>query len=138
MPILVTEHYSRGLGVTMPEIRALLDRVTPIEKLHFSCDGNAEFRQALDGLNRDQVVLCGIESHVCVYQTARDLMDRGKQVAVAADAVSARFAADRQIGLDHMRQIGVQIMNVEMVLFEILREAKTPDFKNLAPILKGD
>jgi nicotinamidase-related amidase len=136
LPVVVTEHYSRGLGVTMPEIRASLGGVEPIEKIHFSCDGNSEFRAAIDGLNRDQIVLCGIETHVCIYQTARDLMDRGRQVAVAADAVSSQKPTDRQIGLEHMRRIGVQVMNVEMILFEILREAKTPDFKAIAPILK--
>ena len=136
LPLLVTEHYSRGLGVTMPEIRSVLGGARPLEKIHFSCDGDPGFRKALDGLNRDQIVLCGIETHVCVYQTARDLMDRGKQVAIAADAVSSLHATDRQIGIEHMRRIGVQVMNVEMILFEILREAKTADFKAIAPILK--
>ena len=136
LPLLATEHYSRGLGVTMPEIRSVLGDARPLEKIHFSCDGDPGFRKALDGLNRDQIVLCGIETHVCVYQTARDLMDRGKQVTIAADAVSSRHAADRRIGIEHMRRIGVQVMNVEMILFEILREAKTADFKAIAPILK--
>jgi len=136
MPVLLTEHYSRGLGPTIPEVRSLLGGVKPLEKLTFSCDGDAGFRQAMNSLNRDQIVLCGIETHVCVYQTARDLMDRGKQVAIAADAVSSRLAGDREIGLQHMSRIGVQVMNVEMILFEMLREAKTPDFKTLAPILK--
>lgn len=136
MPILLTEHYSRGLGVTVPELRGLLDGIAPLEKITFSCDGDSGFRAALNALNRDQIVLCGIETHVCVYQTARDLMDRGKQVAVAADAVSSRYAADRDIGLQHMRRIGVQVMNVEMILFEMLREAQTADFKAIAPFLK--
>jgi nicotinamidase-related amidase len=136
LPILLTEHYSRGLGVTMHEVRGLLGGVSPLEKLTFSCDGDPGFRKAIDDLKRDQVVLCGIEAHVCVYQTARDLMDRGKQVAVAADAVSSRHADARQIGIEHMRRIGVQVMNVEMILFELLREAKTPDFKAISPILK--
>jgi nicotinamidase-related amidase len=138
LPVLVTEHYSKGLGVTMPEVRATLKGVDPIEKVHFSCDGCPGFRSAVDGLNRDQIVLCGIETHVCIYQTARDLMERGKQVAVAADAVSSQKATDRQIGLEHMRRIGVQVMNVEMILFEILREAKTPDFKAIAPFLRDE
>lgn len=136
LPVLVTEHYSRGLGVTMPEIRTLLPGTNVLEKISFSCDGDRGFRSAVDALNRDQIVLCGIEAHVCVYQTARDLMDRGNQVAIAADAVSSRNAADREIALRHMQRIGVQVMNVEMILFEILREAKTPDFKAIAPILK--
>lgn len=136
LPILLTEHYSRAFGPTMPEIRSLVSHVKPLEKITFSCDGDAGFRAALGALNRDQIVLCGIETHVCVYQTARDLMDRGKQVALAADATSSRQAASREIGLEHMRRIGAQVMDVEMILFEMLREAKTPDFKALAPILK--
>ncbi len=136
LPVLVTEHYSRGLGVTMPEVRSLLGGITPLEKLTFSCDGDPGFRKALDDLKRDQVILCGIEAHVCVYQTARDLMDRGKQVAIAADAVSSRLPDARHVGIEHMRAVGVQVMNVEMILFEMLREAKTPDFKAIAPILK--
>jgi nicotinamidase-related amidase len=136
LPILLTEHYSRGLGATMTEIRTLLPGVKPLEKIAFSCYGDAGFRERLNGLNRDQIILCGIETHVCVYQTARDLMDRGKQVAVAADAVGSRLARDREIGMQHMRRIGVQIMNVEMILFEMLREAQTADFKAIAPILK--
>ncbi|HOX25611.1 MAG TPA: hydrolase [Candidatus Krumholzibacteria bacterium] len=138
LPILVTEHYSKGLGATMSEIRGLLGGLQPLEKITFSCDGDPGFRRAFDGLNRDQVVLCGIESHICVYQTARDLMDRGRQVAIAADAVTSRNAADREIALGHLRRIGVQVMNVEMILFEILREAKTADFQRIAPLLKGD
>lgn len=138
LPVLLTEHNSRGLGATVPEIRSLLDRTPPLEKLTFSCDGDPGFRAALGALNRDQVVLCGIEAHVCVYQTARDLMDRGKQVAVAADAVGSRQAAAREIGLEHMRRIGVQVMNVEMILYEMLREAQTADFKAVASLLKDD
>jgi len=138
MPVVVTEHYSRGLGVTMPELRAHLTEIAPLEKITFSCDGDPGFRKALDALNRDQLILCGIEAHVCVYQTARDLMDRGKQVALAADAVSARHAADREVALRHMQRIGVQVMNVDMILFEILREARTADFKAIQPLLKGD
>ncbi len=138
LPVLLTEHYSRGLGPTMPELRSLLTGINPLEKISFSCDGDPGFRKAVDGLNRDQVILCGIETHVCVYQTARDLMDRGRQVAVAADAVSGRNPADREIGLRHMQRIGVQVMNVEMILFEILREAQTADFKTIQPILKDD
>jgi nicotinamidase-related amidase len=122
----------------MPEVRSHLSGIQPLEKLSFSCDGDPGFRKAVDGLNRDQIVLCGIETHVCIYQTARDLMDRGKQVAIAADAVSSQKSADRQIGLEHMRRIGVQVMNVEMILFEILREAKTADFKAIAPFLKDE
>ena len=120
----------------MPEIRSVLGGARPLEKIHFSCDGDPGFRKALDGLNRDQIVLCGIETHVCVYQTAYDLLADGRQVAVAVDAVSSRSPHDRLIGLARMNQLGTQNMGVEMIMFEILRRAKTDDFKDVADILK--
>ncbi len=136
LPILVTEHYSDGLGATVPELRDLFDDFAPLEKISFSCAGDAGFNTALADTGRDQIVLCGIETHVCIYQTARDLRERGLQVAVAADAVSSRQAFNRKIGLQRMRDVGVQIMSVEMVLFEILRKARTAEFKQVASILK--
>ncbi len=137
LPILVTEHYPRRLGETMGELREALPGFQPLEKITFSCDADAGFAAALAGTGRDQVVLCGIETHVCVYQTARDLLARGVQVAVAADAASSQTARDRDVALQRMRDLGAQIMTVEMILFEILREARTPDFKLVADILRG-
>jgi nicotinamidase-related amidase len=137
LPILVTEHYPQRLGETMGEVREALPDFQPLEKITFSCDADAGFAKALAATGRDQVVLCGIETHVCVYQTARDLVARGVQVAVAADAVSSQSARDREIALQRMRDLGIQIMSVEMILFEILREARTPDFKLVADILRG-
>jgi nicotinamidase-related amidase len=137
LPVVVTEHYSRGLGETMGELREVLPHFRPLEKITFSCDADAGFKAALANTGRNQVVLCGIETHVCVYQTARDLLARGLQVAVAADAVSSQSARDREIALQRMRDIGAQIMTVEMILFEILREARTADFKSVADILKN-
>ncbi|MFO7654272.1 MAG: isochorismatase family protein [Candidatus Krumholzibacteriia bacterium] len=136
IPVLVTEHYSRGLGVTITELRQLFDPFQPIEKIAFSCCGSGEFNDALDRTGRDQIVLCGIEAHVCVYQTAFDLLRKGKQVAVAADAVTARSPVNRDLGLRRMSELGVQTMGVEMIMFEILRQAKTEEFQAVAPILK--
>ncbi len=136
IPILVTEHYPRGLGVTISEIRRLFKPFACIEKIHFSCYGNADFKEALKRLGGDQIILCGIETHVCIYQTAFDLLRQGKQVAVAVDAVSSCSATDREIGLKRMSEIGVQSMGVQMLMFEILRQAGTEQFKKVAPILK--
>ena len=136
IPILVTEHYPRGLGVTISEIRRLFKSFTCLEKIHFSCCGDTDFNEALKKLGRDQIILCGIETHVCIYQTACDLLRQGKQVAVAADAVSSCSAADREIGLKRMSEIGVQGMGVQMLMFEILRQAGTDQFKKVAPLLK--
>jgi len=129
IPVRVTEQYPEGLGHTIPEIAELCGDPPPAEKLKFSSHGAFE-------LDRPQWIVCGIETHVCVYQTVRDLLAEGKQVAVAADAVSSRRASDRETGLRYMHDLGAQLMSAEMVMFEILREAGTPDFKSVADILK--
>ncbi len=137
IPILVTEHYPRGLGVTQSAIRDLFQPFSCIEKIHFSCCGSDDFNGALKKLDRDQILLCGIETHVCIYQTAFDLTRQGLQVAVAVDAVSSCQASDREIGLKRMSEIGIQSMGVQMMMFEILKRAGTRQFKKVAPILKG-
>ena len=137
IPVLVTEHYPRGLGVTVPEVRDLLRPFEPLEKIHFSCAGDDGFRKALAARGRDQVLLCGIETHVCIYQTAFDLLRDGRQVAVAADAVSSCTPTDRTLGLARMRDLGVQVMSTQMIMFEILRKAGTPEFKAVAALLRN-
>ncbi len=136
IPILVTEHYSRGLGVTVTEIRNLFKPLKPLEKIHFSCQADPGFKKALADTGRDQIILCGIESHVCVYQTAADLLREGKQVSVAVDAVSSCSNQNRQIGLSRMEKLGAQSMGVQMIMFELLHKAGTPDFKNVSVLLK--
>jgi len=137
IPVVLTEQYPAGLGRTLPELKAVLPKgVTPLEKTTFSCGGDEGFRKAMAGLKREQWVLCGIETHVCVYQTALDLLRDGRQVALAADAVSSRRPRDREIALARMRDLGAQVMSTEMVLFEILRQAGTDDFRGVAAILK--
>ena len=136
IPILFTEHYPRGLGVTLAEVRRLIKPFSCIEKVHFSCCGNSEFNEALKKLGRDQIILCGIETHVCIYQTACDLARQGKQVAVAVDAVSSCSSSDREIGLRRMSEIGIQSMGVQMLMFEILKQAGTDQFRKVAPLLK--
>jgi nicotinamidase-related amidase len=137
IPIVVTEQYPQALGRTVPELASLVPDGAPIEKLTFSCAGDRHFGARLQVLGRSQVILCGIETHVCVYQTAFDLLAQGRQVAVAADAVSSRLAANRDLGLARMRELGAPVMPVEMIMFEILREAGTADFKAVADLLKG-
>jgi len=137
LPVLVTEQHPAGLGRTLPELLALLPAGTaPLPKIAFSCAGDAGFRRALEALGRDQVVVCGIETHVCVYQTVLDLLGGRRQVALAVDATSSRRAHDRRAGLGRMRDLGAQLMSVEMILFEILEEARTDDFRRVADILK--
>ena len=136
IPILVTEHFPNKLGVTVSELRHYFTPFDPIEKIHFSCCGCQEFNTRLLSLGRSQVILCGIETHVCIYQTAADLLRVGNQVIVAVDAVSSCSAANREIGLDNLTRLGVQNMGVQMLMFEILRKAGTPEFKAVGGILK--
>ncbi|MDA0745956.1 MAG: hydrolase [bacterium] len=136
LPIFWMEQYPEGLGPTVPEVAELLAGVEPISKLCFSACGKTEF---LDGLRQRQVrqvLVAGIETHICVYQTARNLLDLGFHVEVVADAVSSRTQQNRNIGLEKMACAGAEITSVEMALFELLREAGTPQFKQIARLVK--
>jgi isochorismate hydrolase len=136
IPVLVTEHYSKGLGESVPAIKDLFSPHQAIEKIHFSCGGNDEFKAALEATGRDQIILCGIETHVCVYQTACDLLRMNKQVIVPADAVSSCSKRNHKLGLKVLRGVGAEVRGVQMVLFEILRKAGTPEFKKVAALLR--
>ncbi len=135
IPILVTEHYPRGLGHSVPEIAAHWKDFTPLEKIHFSCCGSEDFNSALAATGRDQVILCGIETHVCVYQTAADLLRQAQQVVVATDAVSSCSKKDRKLGLRAMVELGVQSLGAQMIMFEILERADGPEFKKVKDLL---
>lgn len=136
IPVLVTEHYPRGLGATAAEIAALWDEFKPIQKLHFSCCGCEEFNTALAGTGRDQVILCGIEAHVCIFQTATDIRRQGMQVTVAADAVSSCSKKNRKLGLKAMAELGVQCLGAQMIMFEILERADDPRFGEIKGLLR--
>ena len=136
IPIVVTEHYPHKLGVTIAELRRCFTPFNPIEKIHFSCCGCEDFNSRLNELGRSQIILCGIETHVCIYQTAADLRREGKQVAVAVDAVSSCSAANREIGLQNLTRLGVQNMGVQMLMFELLHKAGTRQFKAATGLLK--
>jgi nicotinamidase-related amidase len=136
LPILWLEQYPQGLGPTIPEVAGLLSDLRPIAKTSFSACGNEEFLAQLSGAERKQVLLAGIEAHVCVYQTAQDLLAAGYEVEVVTDAVSSRTAANRELGLQRMRDAGARWTSVEMALFELLRSAEAPAFKEIARIVK--
>jgi nicotinamidase-related amidase len=136
IPTLVTEQYPKGLGHTVPEVARHLDGVEPIEKVCFSAAETDEFREQLLEGGRDQIMLCGIESHVCVSQTAEDLLSRSVEVHVAQDAVSSRTEENRALGLHKMEQAGAIRTSVETALFELLRAAGTPEFKEVQALVK--
>ncbi|UCD09711.1 MAG: hydrolase [Dehalococcoidales bacterium] len=136
IPIIVTEQNPAGLGPTIPELSSLLLDIKPITKFDFSCCNEEIFLRKLDELKRNQVILCGIETHICVYQTAIDLSDMGYEVQVVTDCVSSRTPANRDTALTRMELEGVMPTSTEMVLFEILGTAKHDKFKEISAIIK--
>lgn len=140
VPVTVTEHYPQGLGATVAGLRRALAPDTPIlQKRHFSCLGDESLRQHLEDLRdlgRGQAVIAGIETHVCVAQTALDLIVDGYQVFIVADAVASRSTASRDLALLRLRQAGASIVDSEMVLFEWLEMSGTAEFKDLHPLIK--
>lgn len=135
IPILWYEQKPESLGPTVPQIAELLSEYNPHPKASFSCGGEA-FYEMLEILDKDHVVLCGIESHICVYQTAADLMSTGYEVDVVADAVSSRTPENKHIALERMRDDGANISCVEMVLFELLGTSDHPKFREIAKLIK--
>ena len=136
IPIILTEQNPGGLGPTIPEVAHLLSDLQPIPKLSFSCCGDGRFLQELEALNRQQVLIAGIEVHVCVYQTAVDLLRLGYEVQVVADAVSSRTAENRKIGLERVRSEGASLTSTETALFELLKVAEGAKFKEILNIVK--
>lgn len=135
-PVLATEQYPRGLGHTVPELREALGEIDVAEKMVFSCCGSSDFQTRLQRTGATQVLVCGIETHVCVNQTVHDLLERGYAVQVAADAVESRRASDREIGLRKMERSGAVITTCEMAAFELLSEATHPKFKEVQSLFK--
>ena len=136
IPILWCQQCPDALGPTVPEIAQLLADNEPINKAAFSCCGAEQFNTNLGELARQQVLLCGIETHVCIYQTAVDLLRKGFNVNVAADAVSSRSLDNKQIAISRMAAKGADISCTEMALFELLRTAEHPKFKQVAKLIK--
>ena len=136
VPLIVTEQNPKGLGPTIAELASLMPAVSPIPKLSFSCCGEGRFLLELKALKRRQVLLAGIELHVCVYQTALELLALGYEVQVVADGVASRRAQNREIGLARLRDSGVSLTTAEMVLFELLKVAEGDVFKEISKIVK--
>ncbi len=138
IPVMATTQYSKGLGSIVPEIASLLTDVPAVDKLEFSCFGSDQFRSGLKSLpgNRNTVLLCGMEAHICVMQTALGALNEGYLVHVASDAVGSRAEWNWTIGLDRMKAAGAVISSTEMMMYELLRCSGTPQFKELLPYLK--
>jgi len=135
IPVVWTEQNPAGLGPTVAEVAELLTG-EPITKTAFGCCGQPAFVDALAGVGRKQVLLAGIEAHVCVYQTACGLLDAGYEVQVVADAIGSRLPSNKAIACAKMAAAGAAITSVEMALFELLAVAEGPEFKDILKIVK--
>ncbi|MGE3800785.1 MAG: hydrolase [Candidatus Kapaibacterium sp.] len=137
VPVLVTEQYPKGLGATVAELREILgDAYNPLEKMTFSAAKDHGFMQAFEASGRHQILICGVETHVCVYQTARDLHNLGWTVEVVADAVASRVRRNREVALTRMEHHGIDFTTVEMALFDMMESAEIPEFKAISAIVK--
>ena len=137
VPILVTEQYPKGLGHIQPEVaEGFAPGQGVIEKMSMSCLGQPAFASELAALHRTQLLVCGIEAHACVNQTGHDLMERGFQVHIPFDAISARFESDYRIGWEKLIGSGAVPSTVEMALLEWVRTAEAPEFKKIHALIK--
>ncbi|MEE9151122.1 MAG: hydrolase [Thermoplasmata archaeon] len=136
IPIVLTEHYPKGLGVTVPKIKEVLKEYEPIEKVIFSCFGSEKFKSKLKELGVKRLMLSGIESHICIEQTSLDAVSQGYEVHVIADAISSRTPRNLEIGLEKMRQFGAVISSTEMAMYEIMERADTKEFKEVLKLVK--
>ncbi len=145
VPVLVTEHYKKGLGATAPEVVDLLggepegnaeSSYRPIQKISFSCMGEESFLEALEQYNRKRLVIAGIETHICVCQTALEAAAAGFDVHVVPDAVSARHETGHHYGLEKLKRFRVELDTWEMIAYQWLRRAGTPEFKACLPFFK--
>ena len=136
IPIIVTEQYPKGLGPTISEIKDLIVPWQPIDKICFSCFGSDDFSKKLKELKRDKLILCGIESHVCITQTALDGLKLNDSVFFVKDAISSRTNNNREIGFERMAQAGAIPVSTEMAVFELLKKAGTDKFKQIASMIR--
>ncbi len=136
LPIFATEQYRKGLGPTVPEIAGAIPGFAPVEKYSFSACGAEGFVAGLRARGVQDVVLCGIEAHVCVSQTCLDLLAEGFRVFVAADALASRTSENCRAGIERMQGAGAAIVSTEMALFELLEKAGTAEFKEILNLVK--
>jgi nicotinamidase-related amidase len=138
LPVVLTTQYSRGLGPTVPEVLAAAHGVSPIDKVSFGCFGDEAFCRRLRELGgRDQLVVAGIEAHICVAQTVLGALEEGHTVHVASDATGSRAEENRRIGLARMERAGALLSSTEMAIYELLGRSDAEAFKQMLPYLKG-
>ncbi len=137
LPVIITEQYPRGLGATVEMIENSLKgkRFDRIEKTSFSCLGSDPFNLVLKKIEKKQVILTGIETHICILQTSFDLIKKGYDVFLIDEATGSRNDPHKQIGIERMKNFGVTLTNIEMLLFELIKDSKSPYFKKLSSLV---
>jgi nicotinamidase-related amidase len=136
IPIVWMEQIPSKLGPTVDEIRPLMSGESPIPKESFSCCNEPVFMETFNKLSRKQVLITGIETHICIFQTARDLVQNGCEVQVVSDCVSSRTRQNKELGLQRSVQAGAQITSVEMIFFELLQRARGDQFRQIIKLIK--
>ena len=136
IPVTVTEQYPKGLGPTIEEIKDSVPNFAPVEKVVFSCARSPEFESAIKDIDRGSVLLCGVETHVCVLQTAIDMVNKGYTVYVPADAVISRRELDWEKGITLMEKAGAVVGTTEAFLFQLLETAGTDEFKQISKLVR--
>lgn len=137
MPIILTEQYPKGLGRTISEIKEILQDAQPIEKVDFSCFGSEKFRDVLKNLGVENLIIAGIETHICIAQTSIEGVGNGYRVSVVIDATSSRSIEDKNISLERMKQNNVIVVSTEMLIYELLRRAGTREFDETLKLIKA-
>jgi nicotinamidase-related amidase len=136
LPIIITEQYPKGLGHLIPLLRETIGKYGPIEKITFSCFGEDSFVDELKRLKAKSLIITGMETHICILQTALDALQQGYKVHLPEDAVCSQRKSDWQVGIEKMQRAGVIITSTETVIFELLERAGTPEFKAISKIIK--
>jgi nicotinamidase-related amidase len=136
LPIILTEQNPEKIGPTLPELKEILPAYEPIPKFHFNCCNVDVFNTSLQSKRLENIIVTGVETHICVFQTTVALMEKGYHVQVPQDAVGSRTEENRQVGLDLMREAGAIVTSVETIIYQILKQAGTDEFRAMLKIIK--
>ena len=136
LPLVLTEQYPKWLGSTLPELKEVLTSYDPIEKLHFNCCDVDSFNTRLESEDLTNIILMGVESHICIFMTCISLLEKGYKIHVPQDAVDSRTDENWRVGLELMREAGAMITSTETIIYQILNKAGTKEFKEMLKRIK--
>ena len=136
LPIILLEQNPEKLGATVDELTTILTDITPITKYTFDACASLDFLNSVKNINVDTWLVCGIEAHICVYQTARGLLEHGYNVELVSDCVSSRTSLNKQLAMERLQVCGVEITSLEMCLYELVKDCRKPDFKQILDLVR--